>query len=273
MQSTSVNHDEFRNFITEQTCYLRMACERLKKDMEESTDIPEDLIGDINVIVGQSELLIKERFTQFASLIDDSEFKRSEKEITLEDLQGFWDIVMIQIEKMTQKIDDLKQLKKNNWKCPVKKPVLKHIENIKMVSKVPKVKNFPATGKPKIRSHILALRKEMKLKNKMNTDIIIPTFEKDKENITLTTTSPSKQSINEGSSIKKFEAGFFNIYSPIRSPKKPKNTPRSTQSSSKRQNKRLAATPDSRKDYTPCARVTRSMKRSMEMSKNTKLAL
>ncbi|RXG57007.1 Disks large-associated protein 5 [Armadillidium vulgare] len=150
MQSTSVNHDEFRNFITEQTCYLRMACENLKKDMEESTDIPEDLIGDVNVI--------------FASLIDDSEFKRSEKEITLEDLQGFWDIVMIQIEKITQKIDDLKQLKKNNWKCPVKKPVLKHIENIKMVSKVPKIKNFPVPGKPKIRSHILALRKEMKLK-------------------------------------------------------------------------------------------------------------
>ncbi|KAB7499018.1 hypothetical protein Anas_06041 [Armadillidium nasatum] len=222
MQSTSFNHNEFRNFITEQTCYLRMACETLKKDFEELKDIPEDLNGDVNVIVD---------FTK-------DTLQRSE--------------LKLKIEKITQKIDDLNQLKKNNWKCPVKKPVLKHVENIKMVSKVPKVKNFPVTGKPKIRSHILALRKEMKQK------VII---------------LPVKSCGAEGSSIKKFEAGFFNIYSPIRSPKKPKNTPRSIQSSSKRQNKRLATTPDNRKDYTPCARVTRSMKRSMEMSKNTKLAL
>lgn len=46
---------------------------------------------------GQAELLKKERFTQFSGLIDNCEFKTGEKPITLEDLQGFWDIVYYQV--------------------------------------------------------------------------------------------------------------------------------------------------------------------------------
>ena len=54
-------------------------------------------VTNVGVAVGQAELLMKERFTQFSHLIDDCELKRGEKEVTCQDLQGFWDIVYIQV--------------------------------------------------------------------------------------------------------------------------------------------------------------------------------
>ena len=48
-------------------------------------------------ISGQAELLKKERFTQFVGIIDNCEFGRGEKETTLTDLQGFWDIIYFQV--------------------------------------------------------------------------------------------------------------------------------------------------------------------------------
>lgn len=47
--------------------------------------------------VGKAELLMKERFSQFADLIEDHLTKRSEKPVTEEDLQGFWDMVLCQV--------------------------------------------------------------------------------------------------------------------------------------------------------------------------------
>ena len=48
---------------------------------------------------GQAELLNRQRFTQFKGLIEDCELKRGEKEVTCQDLQGFWDIIYFQVMK------------------------------------------------------------------------------------------------------------------------------------------------------------------------------
>lgn len=47
--------------------------------------------------VGQARLLMKERFKQFAGLVDDCELGRGEKKTTCMDLQGFWDMVYFQV--------------------------------------------------------------------------------------------------------------------------------------------------------------------------------
>lgn len=54
-------------------------------------------VTNVSVATGQAELLMKERFTQFSNLIDDCELKRGEKEVTCQDLQGFWDIIYFQV--------------------------------------------------------------------------------------------------------------------------------------------------------------------------------
>lgn len=51
----------------------------------------------IRTTVGQTRLLIGERFKQFEGLVDNCEFKRGEKETTCTDLDGFWDMVNFQV--------------------------------------------------------------------------------------------------------------------------------------------------------------------------------
>lgn len=51
----------------------------------------------IRTTVGQTRLLIGERFKQFEGLVDNCEFKRGEKETTCADLDGFWDMVNFQV--------------------------------------------------------------------------------------------------------------------------------------------------------------------------------
>lgn len=51
----------------------------------------------IRTTVGQTRLLIGERFKQFEGLVDNCEFKRGEKETTCTDLDGFWDMINFQV--------------------------------------------------------------------------------------------------------------------------------------------------------------------------------
>lgn len=52
---------------------------------------------EIRSTVGLTNLLMRQKMKQFGELIDDSENKRGEKEITCVDLQGFWDMVYTEV--------------------------------------------------------------------------------------------------------------------------------------------------------------------------------
>lgn len=72
------------------------------------------------VYIGQTRLLMKEKFKQFSELIVVAE-KAINKEtinekVTLDDLQGFWDLISIQIEDMNNKFVHLEKLELNNWR-------------------------------------------------------------------------------------------------------------------------------------------------------------
>lgn len=51
----------------------------------------------VRTTIGQTRLLMAERFKQFEGLIDNCEFRRGEKETTCTDLDGFWDMVNFQV--------------------------------------------------------------------------------------------------------------------------------------------------------------------------------
>ena len=53
--------------------------------------------GCIRTTIGQAELLMAERFKQFAGLVEQCEYGTGEKEITTGDLHGFWDMVYFQV--------------------------------------------------------------------------------------------------------------------------------------------------------------------------------
>lgn len=64
--------------------------------------------------------MIRERFNQFNNLVKDCENKSSEKEIRIDDLHGFWEMISFQIEDVEKAFENLETIKKNDWKVIVK---------------------------------------------------------------------------------------------------------------------------------------------------------
>jgi len=56
-----------------------------------SGEVPEEETGSVRTVIGQTHLLQRERFNQFAQLVNQFENKTSEKPITPKDLEGFWE--------------------------------------------------------------------------------------------------------------------------------------------------------------------------------------
>ncbi|XP_072842957.2 disks large-associated protein 5 isoform X1 [Pogona vitticeps] len=105
----------FRKILQSETQRLASHCEQWDGTAE--TDIPEDAKDLVRTTIGQTRLLIAERFKQFEGLVDNCEFKRGEKETTCTDLDGFWDMVNFQIEDVNKKFENLKTLQVNGWQA------------------------------------------------------------------------------------------------------------------------------------------------------------
>ncbi|XP_055950323.1 disks large-associated protein 5-like [Argiope bruennichi] len=104
----------FRNLLEKNKAELKSYCEDWKKRSNDS-DVPEIVCDEIRTTIGLTNLLLQQKLKQFAGLIDDSEFKRGEKEITCLDLQGFWDMVYNEVEKIQKRFQSLEKCQQNNW--------------------------------------------------------------------------------------------------------------------------------------------------------------
>lgn len=63
-----------------------------------SLGVPERMEGEVRSVQGQVRLLIRERFGQFLGLVDQCERQIGPKPTTLFDLQGFWEMVLLQVQ-------------------------------------------------------------------------------------------------------------------------------------------------------------------------------
>lgn len=59
---------------------------------------------------------MNERFKQFSGLIDNNEFNLGDQPTTEEDLQGFWDLVYIQVEDVNKKFENLEKQRCDHWR-------------------------------------------------------------------------------------------------------------------------------------------------------------
>ncbi|XP_076046822.1 disks large-associated protein 5-like isoform X2 [Oratosquilla oratoria] len=268
----------FRQLIRDQKTHLQNLCDKWLAILEDESDVPEDAQGDIRTAAGQANLLMKERFTQFSGLIDNCEFKQGEKETTVQDLQGFWDIVYIQVEDVNKKFSNLEKLKDGNWKVP--SPEAPACAPKKLVKKVfkPKVGGNATSA---VRAHILAARQKMKNANgnvQITTENNVKRSpEKRKTSDHLAVTGEDKE--NKATKLMKSltlekDAGFSKIPSPNKQnnpgPKKEVlKSPVGSQQmflSSTVLKKRLQESPPVHKDYSPCIRITRSMKMTRDLN-------
>ncbi|NXK02477.1 DLGP5 protein, partial [Herpetotheres cachinnans] len=183
----------FRTILQSETERLMSQC--LQWDGKLELDIPEDAKDLIRTTVGQTRLLIAERFKQFGGLVDNCEFKRGEKETTCTDLDGFWDMVDFQIKDVNKKFDNLKKLQDNEWQ-PLEVPSKAIVK--KKANGVSKPK-LGAAGRTAARNRLAAIKAA--IRDQMKHDGAADCTHQEK--------LPEVEKVV-------FDAGFFRIESPVK---------------------------------------------------------
>ncbi|XP_051477373.1 disks large-associated protein 5 [Apus apus] len=200
MKSDDVREQEhdvpyFRNILKSETERLMSQC--LQWDGKFELDIPEDAKDLIRTTIGQTRLLIAERFKQFEGLVDNCEFKQGEKETTCTDLDGFWDMVNFQIEDVNKKFDNLKKLQDNDWQ-PLDVPSKAIVKKKTIPNGVSKPK-LGAAGRAAARSRLAAVKAAMRDKMKPEEGA-----------------GCAHQEMPPQAETVVFDAGFFRIESPAK---------------------------------------------------------
>ncbi|NXM65983.1 DLGP5 protein, partial [Serilophus lunatus] len=185
----------FRNILQTETERLLSQCLQWDENLE--LDIPEDVEDLIRTTVGQTRLLIGERFKQFEGLVDNCEFKQGEKETTCTDLDGFWDMINFQIEDVNKKFDNLKKLQDNEWQ-PLDAPSKAVVKKKAVPSGVPKAK-VEAAAKAAARGRLASVKAAMREKMKCQGGA----------------DAAQQERLPEAEKVV-FEAGFFRIESPVK---------------------------------------------------------
>ncbi|XP_058703722.1 disks large-associated protein 5 [Poecile atricapillus] len=185
----------FRNILRTETERLLSQC--LQWDGNLELEIPEDAKDLIRTTVGQTRLLIGERFKQFEGLVDNCEFKRGEKETTCTDLDGFWDMISFQIEDVNKKFDNLKKLQDNEWQ-PLDVPRKAVVKKKAVPNGVPKPK-LEAAARTAARNRLASVKAAMRDKMKQEG----------------AAEGTQQERLPEVEKVV-FEAGFFRIESPVK---------------------------------------------------------
>ncbi|XP_054263732.1 guanylate kinase-associated protein mars-like isoform X5 [Macrosteles quadrilineatus] len=102
--------------------------------------LPDHVVDEVDSLVGQTRLLTSDKFQQFRRLVVQYEQRTGTHPITLDDLNGFWDMVYLQVESLDKRYTALDSLKNNNWvmpeperkkkRRPAKKPTKKESEKL-----------------------------------------------------------------------------------------------------------------------------------------------
>ncbi|NWT73946.1 DLGP5 protein, partial [Prunella himalayana] len=185
----------FRNILRTETERLLSQCLQWEGNLE--LDIPEDAKDLIRTTVGQTRLLIGERFKQFEGLVDNCEFKRGEKETTCTDLDGFWDMINFQIEDVNKKFDNLVKLQDNEWQ-PLDVPSKAVVTKKAVPGGVPRPK-VEAAARAAARSRLASVKAAMREKMKQGG----------------AAEGAQQERLPEAEKVV-FEAGFFRIESPVK---------------------------------------------------------
>lgn len=207
--SSELSAEHFRGLHESEAARLIKKAEEWEKVIEadefkknENISDMEDLLGQIHAAVGKTRLLIapKGRFGQFLKLVDDCAQKRGEKPTTVMDLQGFWDLVTLQVELLDNTFKALEARKADNWK-PAK-------EEEKPAAEKKEKRKSAGGGKPKIKvtaapnnelKEVIAARR-MELKSPGSKPA-----------------TPKEDPVSKIANAEKlFEGGFFSVRSPLR---------------------------------------------------------
>ncbi|EPY84012.1 hypothetical protein CB1_000513016 [Camelus ferus] len=152
----------------------------------------------IRTAVGQTRLLMKERFKQFEGLVDNCEYKQGEKETTCTDLDGFWDMVSFQIEDVNQKFNNLTKLEESGWQN--NNNTSKKVFRKKVVSSITSKPKQDDGGRIAARNRLAAIKSALRerMKQEERAEAAASAMPREVDKVV-------------------FDAGFFRIESPVKS--------------------------------------------------------
>ncbi|XP_067629310.1 uncharacterized protein vlc isoform X2 [Eurosta solidaginis] len=126
----------FLNLLkSEQNRLLAMAdvAEQYSKELSDNPEVSEDTLGFLRSAYGKARLLVSQKMKQFEGLCQKNLNSSPDDKFptTNDDLQGFWDMVYLQVDHINSIFDEIDELKSNNWK--------KSVEDMKDSNKPTKV--------------------------------------------------------------------------------------------------------------------------------------
>ncbi|XP_028525639.1 disks large-associated protein 5-like isoform X2 [Apis cerana] len=152
----------FQFLLNKEIDRLNELCEKWMKIKAEPETI-EDGQYEINQAIGQTNLLISKKFERFRGLVADCETGRGEMLVTCKDLQGFWDMMYMEIKNCDLRFKKLEKLRSQGWKeeeIIIVKPIIKKKSTVK--------KKIVSTKSSSIRAILAEKKKNMAEKMKDN---------------------------------------------------------------------------------------------------------
>jgi len=212
----------FRSILESETSKLANLCDCWVIKLEEASEnLTPEIKGEIRSTVGQGRLVMAERFGQFSGLVDNCEFNKGEKATTCTDLQGFWEMIYIQVDDIYQKFSQLEALESRGWvedsvviskidSDDPKKLSVKKIKTRKGSSASLGVKQFIAQQREKKKRDV-----NMNVNGKISVDMTV--------NMEEESAAGSKSYL---SPERMFDGGFFSVQSPaaLKVLQSPRNT-------------------------------------------------
>ncbi|KXJ78102.1 hypothetical protein RP20_CCG005596 [Aedes albopictus] len=110
----------------EQNRLLTMAAD-IERDVEQlkadGGEISEEVAGYVLVAAGKARLLCSQKMKQFEGLCYKNLNQQPDEKFqtTCEDLRGFWDMVMLQVNDVDASFSEIESFRRNGWKKPIPK--------------------------------------------------------------------------------------------------------------------------------------------------------
>ncbi|XP_036332755.1 uncharacterized protein LOC118744127 [Rhagoletis pomonella] len=107
----------------EQSRLLALAnkAEQYAEELSDNPNVSDDTLGFLRSAYGKARLLVSQKMKQFEGLCHNNLNSSPEDKFptTADDLQGFWDMVNLQVDHIDSIFDEIDVLQRNNWKKPM----------------------------------------------------------------------------------------------------------------------------------------------------------
>ncbi|XP_013187047.1 uncharacterized protein LOC106132233 [Amyelois transitella] len=102
---------------TERLLALSATAEKELESLQDREDVSEEILGFLRSASGKARLLATQKMQQFEGLCYNNINERLDEPFptTVEDLQGFWDMVCLQVKHVDAMYENIAALKANNW--------------------------------------------------------------------------------------------------------------------------------------------------------------